>query len=457
MFDPISPAPPRRGLLRQSVLLRLFVIGFLMLGLLIPLVMVDSLVSERKGRRAEAAQEIAARWGRQQQVAGPVVVLPFQVQVPSDNPSQPPRLLRESAFFLADDLAIEAKLEPERRRRGIFEVVVYRTQLRLTGSVAPPDLAALGIEEGALIRGEAKLELGFPDLRGIDSSLVWKLDGRTLAPAATTGSRVVGASALASPLPDLAGWLGGKPLRFELEIPLRGSEAIRFLPLGRSTRVTVASSWPSPSFQGAFLPEERTVAPSGFTARWQVSELGRGFGQSFRTDRDDWQAIGCALSASAFGVDLFQPVDGYQQTERALKYGVLFLALTFLAFFLFEVFFPLTLHPVHYLFVGLALCLFYVLLLALSEHTPFGLAYGVAAGAVVLLLSGYSAAILGARSRAAGLGAALAALYGYLWVLLQAEDYALLLGAGALFVLLALAMYLTRRIDWYVGKATGSG
>jgi inner membrane protein len=457
MFDSLSPLPSPTGLLRRSVLLRLFVIGFLMLGLLIPLVMISSLVGERKGRRAEAAQEIAARWGRQQQVAGPVVVVPFQVLVLSDNANQPPRLVRETAYFLPDELKVEAKLEPERRRRGIFEVVVYRTQLRVSGRVAPPDLAALGIQEGAIVRGEAKLELGFPDLRGIDSSLAWKLDGRPLPPVATTGSRVVGASALASPLPDLGSWLAGKPLTFELEIPLRGSEAIRFLPLGRATAVTVASPWPSPSFQGAFLPEERTVSPAGFTARWQVSELGRGFGQSFRTDRDDWQAILGALSASSFGVDLYQPVDGYQQTERALKYGVLFLALTFLAFFLFEVFFPLTLHPVHYLFVGLALCLFYVLLLALSEHTPFGLAYGVAAGAVVLLLGGYSAAILGARSRALGLAGALAGLYGYLWVLLQAEDYALLLGAGALFVLLALAMYLTRRVDWYVGKAAGPG
>jgi inner membrane protein len=196
------------------------------------------------------------------------------------------------------------------------------------------------------------------------------------------------------------------------------------------------------------------VRGTGFEALWKVSWFGRSYPQQWRTDEAGEVASADALNGSAFGVELLVPVDAYQKTERARKYGVLFLLLTFLTFFLYEQFNPFSLHPVQYLLVGSALCLFYLLLLSVSEHLPFGLSYLMASAATVLLIGGYSMAILRGALRALLMTVVLGALYGYLYVLLQLEDYALLLGSVGLFVILALVMYLTRRIDWSARTVT---
>lgn len=209
----------------------------------------------------------------------------------------------------------------------------------------------------------------------------------------------------------------------------------------------------------AFLPVSRRVGGTGFDARWSVSWFGRSYPQQWRKeDQNDSQilhegepvsAFSREVDASAFGVELFLPVDAYKKTERSVKYGVLFILLTFVTFFLYEVFNPFQLHPVQYLLVGAALCLFYLLLLSISEHAPFGFAYVAASTATVLLIGGYSAAILRGRLRAVVMTIVLGFLYGYLYVLLQLEDYALLLGAIGLFLILALVMFVTRKVDWY--------
>ena len=232
---------------------------------------------------------------------------------------------------------------------------------------------------------------------------------------------------------------------FSFELALRGSGDLRFQPAGMETRVELESPWPAPGFTGAFLPGERRIGETGFTASWKVPYYGRDYPQVWR----DTDVEASALERSAFKVSLVLPANAYQQTERSVKYAALFIALTFATFFLLELLSPARLHAVQYLLVGFALCLFYVLLLALAEHLGFAPAYAVAAAATVGLIAAYCRSILGGLRWAGVMLACLTALYGYLFVVLRLEDYALLLGALGLFAVLALVMRLTRDLDWF--------
>ena len=247
--------------------------------------------------------------------------------------------------------------------------------------------------------------------------------------------------------------LGAQSVDVQITLKLAGTEALQLLPLARSTDVKMHAPWNDPSFIGAALPLEHAIDAHGFSARWHLLDLNRSYGQHW-TDRDD---VCSALAASSFGVQLYQPVDVYQRNVRAGKYGLLFVAMTFVAFFLFEVLKRLRVHPVQYLLVGAALATFYVVLLALSEQIGFGPAYALAASAVVLMVGGYAMAVLGARRAGLLLGAALGLVYAVLYVVLAAEDYALLIGAIVLVLTIALLMYLTRRIDWYAGMPAADG
>jgi len=422
-------------------------IGGLIVLLLIPLMMVGSLVSERQSRRQEATREMAAIWGRPQVLAGPVLTVPYLVHARNEK-GVVTETTTSFARFLPETLKIEGNVDSERRNRGIFEVAVYRTGLHWTGAFERPSFDAWRIAPQDVLWQDAYLGIGVPDMRGITSGvgLTWR--NRTLQLAPGGGEPELWQSGLKVTVPDLADGKPGDVYAFAFDLGVNGSETLSFLPLGKETTVALKSNWPSPSFNGEFLPARRTVRATGFDALWNVSWFGRSYPQQWRESEARELAPAQALSASAFGLQLFQPVDAYQKTERSTKYGVLFLVLTFLTFFLYEQFNPFSLHPVQYLLVGFALCLFYLLLLSISEHAPFGLAYLAASAATVLLIGGYSVAILRGALRALLMTVVLGTLYGYLYVLLQLEDYALLLGSVGLFLILALVMYLTRRIDW---------
>jgi inner membrane protein len=244
------------------------------------------------------------------------------------------------------------------------------------------------------------------------------------------------------------------PIPFAVELTLAGSEALRFVPTGKATEVRLSSPWPDPGFSGAFLPTARETGAQGFTARWQVSYLARNFPHTWLDANVDRGMMRDQRQASAFGVAFVQAVDHYQQTERAVKYGLLFVMLTFTVFLLWELLRNLRLHPVQYLLIGAALVVFYLLLLSLAEHLRFDVAYGIAAAATITLVAGYSASVLRAGlSGALGIGGWLSALYGVLFVLLRLEDVALLIGSVFVFLMLALVMFLTRRLDWGGARA----
>jgi inner membrane protein len=442
--------PAERRALKGSIVVKMVVIAVLILILLIPLLMVGGLVSERQQRHDAVTAEVASSWGNAQTLQGPVLVVPFHTYGEDDKG----RLVtyEHRACFLPEALKVTGRLEPEKRSRGIFDVMLYRADLRLSGAFRRPSFGAWGIPSKDVQWDQASLAIGIPDMSGIRQGVDITWAGKVLQ--LSPGGAVEGlwSSGLQVPVSRLATAPEGQTWDFGFDLVLNGSRELRVLPFGKQTTVSLRSPWASPSFVGKFLPESHRVTPQGFEATWNVPYFGRSYPQQWQGQETERVAPASAVMGSSFGVGLFLPVDVYQKTERSIKYGVLFILLTFLTFFLYEVFSPFALHPMQYLLVGSALCLFYVLLLSISEHAPFALAYILASLATIGLIAGYAAAILRGRLRALGVGTALAALYGYLYVLLQAEDYALLLGSVGLFLILALVMYVTRRLDWYAPR-----
>lgn len=429
----------------QSPILKAILVAVLIFLLLIPLGMVAHLIHERQGTRAAAEHEVSDKWGSRQTLGGPILVIPYAVRRVDANGQQ--HVETSFATLLPRSLETEGELEPEIRYRGIFEVPLYTAHLRFHGTFALDKISELRIPDSDIHWADALLSVSVPDPRGIRETvrLQWENSGLDFEPGAGTGSVFsTGIHALVGKL------LGARPDRstpasFQFELAVNGSRELALLPVGQDTRLKLSSSWPDPSFTGAFLPDTRTVTASGFTADWQLYYLGRSYPQQWRSGEVDANL----LQGSAAGVDLILPVDEYHKSMRSAKYGILFLVLTFGAYFLFEMLGRLRIHPFQYLLIGFALVLFYALLVSLSEHVGFDAAYAIAAVATVGLITGYNGFVLGRAGRVVGIGALLGGLYLYLYVLLQLEDYALLLGATGLFVTLATVMWITRRVNWY--------
>jgi inner membrane protein len=351
--------------------------------------------------------------------------------------------------LLPELLDIDASLDPEVLYRGIHEVPVYRAKVRVSGIVRIPDDEAAdpALE---LLRRNAFLALALTDAGATRSAPVLRIEGREIPLEA-------GGSLLAGWPPHMIARVGdivaaaepGARLRFEIDLDFAGGELLHVLALGDTTNVTMRSAWPSPSFTGRYLPHEREVRDDGFTAAWTLSGLGRPLPAQWREGTLD-ASIGVT---STVGVELYNPVDLYQKTQRATKYAILFIGLSFVAYFLFETMGRLRLHPMQYLLVGFANALFYLLLLSLAEHIGFGAAYFMSAAASIVLIAGYSLSVLRNASRAGVMAAMLAGLYLFLYLVLQAEDYAMLAGAVGLWVILGAIMYLTRHVDWYRPRA----
>lgn len=434
---------------RRSVLLRMLFIAFLVLVLQIPIFTIDSTVSEREATRQGAIDEVTRTWGGAQQVAGPVLTVPYLVRTADDKGKVTVRTLH--AHFLPRELDTTATIATEIRYRGIFQVPLYSLTLNGRGTFAPPDFSAWQVAAADVLWDKAVLAVGVSDPKAIrtGSAIRWGNATSDFRPGRGPGAFLE--AGIHAPLPGL-GAVKDRPLPFAFDLSLGGSHRLLFAPLGMETRVGMTSAWPDPSFIGAYLPASREVGPKGFTARWQIPHLGRNFPQQWIESEVDSKALG----AAAFGVSLLSPVDAYHTIHRAVKYQLLFLFLTFVAFYLFELFSSLRIHPVQYLLVGSALCLFYLLLLSLSEHVGFARAYTIASAAVVVLVAGYVRAAFG-NARAVSIAAMLIVLYAFLFVLLHVQDYALLVGSLGLFLILALLMYATRKVDWYqVGRPAPS-
>jgi len=429
---------------RFQVLLKVLFIGFITLVMLIPTFFIINLVNERQMRREEASSEVLKGWGGEQNLGGPVLVVPFLVENTLVDEKGVKTLQREMhfAYFLPEQLHIESAMESQTLRRGIFRIPVYQGNLKVQGHFAKPDFSNWNIAADKIYWDRAFLTLGMSDLRGLRETpkVLWSGVELHFEPGEKSGALFDSAVRARVPFSNLsdAGY------DFAMDLHLGGGKTLNFLPLGKDTSVKISANWPHPSFGGNFLPINRQVTDQGFQAEWKVPETARAIPQRWRDTVPDLY-----LPSFAFGVDFILPVDIYQFTTRAAKYAMLFILLTFVAFFLFEVLSKLRIHPVQYLLVSAALCVFYLLLLSLSEHISFGWAYLAATLGTVGLITAYLVTVLQRKSRALLMATILSGLYGYLFTLLRAEDYALLMGSVGLFLIIAAVMFLTRKINWY--------
>jgi inner membrane protein len=431
---------------RDSVFLKVIFVGVVAVILLIPLLLIRSLINERQGRRDVAAVEVGEKWGSVQTVAGPFITVPYTVYWIDENKVR--RSSRSYAQILPEDLDIEARIDPEIRSRGIFDVVVYRARIRMSGHFSAVDLEEMKLPVSDVLWDEAYISLAVSDMRGIREGVdfFWNGSNRSFEPGIV--DQEIFMSGIHAKLPDPESTLTGRN-GFKIDFTLNGSEQLFFLPVGKTNSTSVSSSWPDPSFTGAYLPTAHDIDSEGFTGSWEISYLSRSFGQSWKSSASNFAGISDALNSSAYGTKLFLSVDHYHKTMRSVKYAILFIILTFVAFFLLEIMGGIRIHPFQYLLVGLAMSVFFLLLLSLSEHMQFTLSYAAASTATIVIISAFSTRLLQKKSRSLFFGFFLVLLYLCLFILLQLEDYALLLGSGIVFLVLGFVMFITRKIDWY--------
>jgi inner membrane protein len=458
---------------------KFFLIGLLLLLLGIPLLSVHLLVWDRKTTAAKVQSDIVAGWGATQNLNGPYLVIPFNrrvVQTTQDNGKaiRSEGFERDALVLAPEQLTIDAQLAPERRKRSLFESIVYTATIDLGGRFVMPKSPALGLGAEPLEWQNAYILLAIDDSIGLGGHR----PGLTLAgqklefePAnreVTLGGVSLLAGTDATTLPTA-------PMAFSSQLRIKGSNSFGVSALGKSMTVRLRSPWPSPSFNNGILPDTRSVSAQGFDSQWTISYLAlnrpvvglaSGANPLVRSEAANNGSRAASESTSKYapslaardhvsaGVSLINPVDLYGQVGRAIKYGFLFLGFTFLLFFLYDVVANCAVSSVAYALVGLGLVLFFVLLLAFAEYIGFTPAYGLASLACIGLISAYAKAVLTSWARAGVIAAALSLLYGFLYVLLQLDDYALLVGAVAMFAALAALMYATRHVDWRRRPAT---
>jgi inner membrane protein len=440
----------------HSTILKLLGVGALVLVLLIPLAMITGVLRERLGRRNEAVADITSSWGREQNVIGPTLGIPYQYklktvkEVPAPDGKVERRELEETAtanaYFLPQTLNVSGNVETQKLHRGIYDAVVYRAQTVLSGKFAPPDFGLLKIDLKDVQWKDAFVTIAINDLRGTRDAIVldWGGAKHPMLPGSQVPGYTTGATAsLGSEQPI------STEIQFSISLDFNGSKGIFFAPFGVQNEATLKSNSPDVGFRGAFLPAERSLRRDGFDAKWKVSYYGRDYPQSWISRTGNERFTNQSVSNSLFGAQFLSILDAYRYVERSIKYGVLFLVLVFTAFFLFEITARQKIHPFQYLMVGAALCLFYLLLLSISEFIGFTWAYLAAAVASIALITWYCRFFLGGGARTFMIGAGLSGVYLFLYITLQQQDYALLMGAVALFVVLSMVMYVTRKVDWY--------
>jgi inner membrane protein len=419
--------------------------------LAVPLFAIYLLVYDRSSQSTQAHDSIAQGWGGAQVLSGPVLVIPYAVtstETVEENGKQVQKTstTRHQLMLQAQAADLQSDLSPKQRHYSIYDAVVYEAHnVGMSRFALPDDLDRLGVPRAALELDKAELRFGIEDARGLfGAPPVVTLGGQKLPLRPGRGPRETGGSGFYSFLD--AGALQRGAMEFHYDYSLRGNESLTLLPGGGDTRWTVKSAWPSPSFKGKFLPEKSNVAETGFSALWRVGNLA--LGKSLVSIDDDSRQQGEVDTSAAASVNLVTPVDLYDQVNRSVKYGFLFIGFTFTAFLMFDVIGGVRVSPIEYLLVGAGLILFFVMLLAFAEVVGFTPAYGIAAAAIIGLLTAYSAAVLESWRRGGYIAGLLMGLYAALYVLLSLEAYSLLIGSLLLFMALAGVMYLTRGLDW---------
>jgi inner membrane protein len=423
--------------IRNSATIKILSIGVIVLILLIPTSMISSLMREREYRKDAVVQEISQKWGNSQVITGPFITIPYKVFYKDDKDRVKYNV--HHLNILPEALHVTGELDPQIRYRSIYEAVLYKAKLKAEGSFRLPLLEHADIKGEDIIWGKAVFSIGISDMRGIKNNITLNFRGEDYEVKSGLRTTDIAASGVHCHIPLSADMGSGA---FSFELILNGSDGIHLVPAGETTTLNLESTWASPSFGGAYLPVTRAVSEKGFTAEWKVLHLNRNYPQF-------WADEQYAVADSAFGVRLLITADIYQKSIRISKYAIMFIGFTFSAFFFAEIINRNRVHPIQYILIGLAVILFYVLLLSISEHIAFDLAYLLSALAITLIVTLYAKGIIKNNYFTLTVGGILVLLYAYLYIVLQLEDYALLMGSIGLLLVLATIMYITRRIDWY--------
>ena len=438
---PPSSSPRRPGPLRllvgfvtgEGLIARATVLAVLALALKIPLGMVGGVVADRQNYESEAVRSVTMAWGGNQTFSGPMIVLPYQRSVDG-------KFLTQTLTLLPEKLAIDGKVQPEQRRRGLFSITVYTATLDVVADFQAKAVRDLLADGRWMDWPSAHLDLGITDARSIESTTI-EVDGQQLEWTAGSGPPL---ASLQVSLKSI-GLAERETITVRFHIAFAGSGWLGFAPFGKRTEVSLVSAWPSPGFAGRYLPVSQSIDKNGFQAKWSISNLSRRYGQLWDSGTSSEPSVNGVME-SAFGFNLFEPVNAYRETDRAIKYAILFISLTFGACILFEMATGTRPHPAQYGLIGLSLCIFYLLLLSFSEQVGFAMAYLASAAAVVVQATVYNWAWRRRLGSALVFGGVLAGLYAGLYGLLQLEDVALMAGSLLLFAVLSLAMWFTRNL-----------
>ena len=448
--------------IQESIMIKLISIGFLILVLLIPTDAIQDMIVERQQRAGEVMQEVAMKWSGSQTISGPVLVIPFRkieiIDRGKDGLER--REVVDKAFFLPEHLDITGKVNPQTLHRGIFDAVVYESSLQIKSTFNTPDFKELGIADDMVLWNGAHMVFGITDLRGISDNPTFSIGEKAFIPEP---SRSLGISILSrsdetatynsdsrakilssSGIVTKLDWENADAFSGDVKINLnlKGSSRLDFIPVGKTTDVKMDGPWADPSFDGEFLPAAREVTPAGFSASWKVLHFNRPFSQ-------EWTGSDQQLSGADFGIKLLLPVDQYQKSMRTSKYGVLIILLTFIALFLVEITQKVRIHPFQYILIGAALIIYYTLLLSFSEHIGYNLAYAAASIATVTLVSLYATTFLPGKRLSILFMLLLVLFYSFVFIIILQQDFSLLLGSMGLFLIISLLMYFSRKIHWY--------
>jgi inner membrane protein len=449
--------------IKYSITARLITISILTLILLIPLFFVQSLITERADRKEQVLREINSKWGEEIIIQGPILELPYKIIKSHKNIEESTQKSfittseeEKLAYFLPQSLHCNISVNATSKSYSIYESAVYKSDIQTNGNFILPDFKSQNIDPKNILWEQAKVIVKTTNLKGIKNTLSVKLDELSypISPVTTynnnnnnreyPAARSQSFTLKTASLKLNKNSFSNGTLAFSISMKINGSEQLQIVPIGSHTSLTMTSNWPDPSFSGAFLPEEndtKKISSKGFEAQWQVLQANRQFEQAFFSSLPN-------LNHHAMGVDFLIPADQYQQTERTAKYGLLVIALTFLIFFLIQTISKKYIHSFQYIMIGIALIVFYTLLLSLSEHLNFNKAYLIGSVSVIGLISVFSYSILKSKKFSLLILGSLTSLYTFIYIITQLEDYALLVGSIGLFFILSIIMLVSNKIDW---------
>jgi len=443
-----------------SVLIKLGLIGFLTILLLIPSSLIQDLIAERQNRQEEVIREISDKWSGSQLVQGPVLVLPYKTTIIAEDPNTNKKLSREiltNIYILPETLNISSKANPEMLHRGIFDAVVYNSKIQVNGKFSALELIKSNIDPAMIQWDKAKVAIGLSDLKGLKNNPVIRLGNENYEVEPDLTSLRLFSNNLII-LPNLS-TEKNTALSFSFDLDLRGSEKLSFLHLGKNTTVKIKGEWNNPSFTGRYLPDERSISGKAFSATWKMPYYNRPYPQQWVEENTILNKADTLVKGknnpdtrATFGVDFLLPVDQYQKTTRAAKYAILVILLSFLSLFFTELLNKRNVHFLQYVLIGAAMTIYYTLLLALSEQMGFNMAYILASVATIGLIGTFIWSLLKNYKAALLFAGILSMFYGFIFVILQLQDMALLVGSVGLFVIIATLMYLSQKISWEQNK-----